>query len=65
MKTKSELPLVLNEPACVLNELISQEKINSVFMEFGSDRAVDEIRIGPTLHSVMVGTKPLSVKSEE
>ena len=57
-------PLVLKKPACVLQEIIPQEKINTVSMGFSQNRAVDEIRIGPTLHSVMVGTKPLAAESE-
>ncbi|MHC4248732.1 MAG: DUF6288 domain-containing protein [Planctomycetota bacterium] len=55
-------PLILKEPACVLKEVIPQEAINSLYMDIDSGRAVDEIRIGPTLNSVMVGTKPLVVK---
>jgi hypothetical protein len=50
-------PLVLDEPACVLNELIAQENIRSISLH--AQVPVDEIRIGPTLHSVMLGTKPL------
>lgn len=57
-------PLVLKEPVCVVEAVIPQGTINSVYI---TDTAggVDEIRIGPTLHSVMIGTKPLVAKSEK
>lgn len=50
-------PLVLDEPACVYKVAFPQNKITKV--QLFSEKFVDEIRIGPTLHSVMVGTKPL------
>lgn len=52
-------PLVLKEPAATYKGMISQETFNSVSMNMDGHRAVDEIRIGTTLHSVMAGTKPL------
>jgi len=51
-------PLVLKDPVCVLTEVSPQEKVGTVYLH--SEVAVDEIRIGPTLHSVMAGTKPLT-----
>ena len=57
-------PMVLKNPACVLEEVIPQEKLNSVFLEFGADNAVDEIRIGPSLNSVFLGTKPMVAQAE-
>jgi hypothetical protein len=33
--------------------------INSIVLYVDSGKVLDEIRIGPTLNSVMVGTKPL------
>lgn len=57
-------PMVLEKPVCVVEDIVSQAKINTVSL---TDLAggVDEIRVGPTLHSVMVGTKPLAGKSEK
>lgn len=54
-------PLVVNEPVCIMKEVIPQAKINTVYL---TDTAggVDEIRIGPTLHSVLLGTRPLPSK---
>ena len=57
-------PLVLDKPACVFEESIPQEKIRSIYLEMGSEQAADEIRIGPTQHSVMLGTKQLAAKVE-
>ncbi len=52
-------PMMLDEPVGVLQETIAQEKLNSVFVEiFDTPRAIDEIRIGTSLSSVMIGTKP-------
>jgi hypothetical protein len=52
-------PMLLEKPACILEEVIAQQTLNSVFLNIDSGAALDEIRIGPTLNSVMVGTKPL------
>ena len=52
-------PLLVEEPVCVLEEVIDQKSINAIRLEMGDKRAVDEIRIGPSLHSVLMGTKPL------
>lgn len=53
-------PLVLKEPVCAFTEVISQEKISTINLH--AEVAVDEIRIGPTLNSLMVGTKPLAAR---
>jgi hypothetical protein len=52
-------PLVLENPASVLEEVIDQRTLDSISLNIDSDRVLDEIRIGPTLKSVMLGTKPL------
>ena len=54
-------PMLLEKPACVLEDIFAQEKISSVYLEVDSEHTADEIRIGSTLHSVMLGTKPLAV----
>ena len=51
-------PLVLEKSVAVSEGSIPQEKIRSVYLH--AESIVDEIRIGPTLHSVMVGTRPLA-----
>jgi len=56
-------PLVLEEPVCVMKEVVDQANLNSVYMN-DTAGALDEIRIGPTLHSVMLGTKPLAGHAE-
>ena len=56
-------PMVLKKPVCVLKEIVPQAEINSVYMR-DTAGGVDEIRIGPTLHSVMLGTKPLDRRPE-
>ena len=57
-------PMVLEKPACVLEDVIPQEKISSVYLDMGSEQTADEIRIGSTQHSVMLGTKPLTITSK-
>lgn len=52
-------PMLLENPVCVLEQPIDQQKLNTLKLYADSDRAVDEVRIGTTLNSVMVGTKPL------
>ena len=54
-------PMVLEKPACVLEDVIPQEKISSLYLDMGNELTADEIRIGSTQHSVMLGTKPLTV----
>ena len=53
-------PMTLKEPVCVLKEVIDQKTICSIYAR--GSATFDEIRIGTTLHSVMMGTKPLAVK---
>jgi len=52
-------PMLLEKPACILEEVIAQQTLDSVFLNIDSGASLDEIRIGPTLNSVMTGTKPL------
>lgn len=55
-------PLVLNKPAAVSKGSVPQEKLMRLYLQ--ANVAVDEIRIGPTMSSVMVGTNPLAASSE-
>ena len=51
-------PMVLNKPAAVMQEVIPQKEIDTIFI--AGNGSLDEIRIGKTLHSVMIGTKAMS-----
>jgi hypothetical protein len=42
-----------------MEEIIAQQTLNAIGLYIYSDKVLDEIRIGPTLNSVMVRTKPL------
>ena len=55
--------LVLKKPVCVMKEVIPQETVGSVCIK--GDVTLDEIRIGPTLHSVMLGTRLRAGESEK
>jgi hypothetical protein len=48
------------EPVSVTKGMIPQEKIQAVVMQVSSETPSDEIRVGPTLHSVMLGTVPMT-----
>jgi hypothetical protein len=52
-------PLFLENPVSVLEQVIPQQTINSIYLNIDSGKMLDEIRIGPTLNSVMMGTEPL------
>lgn len=51
-------PLFLENPVCVLEQTVDQKTMNSIFLGLDSNIMADEIRIGPSLSSVMVGTEP-------
>ena len=48
------------KPVSVTKGVIPQEMINAISLETRGETPLDEIRVGPTRHSVLVGTKPLS-----
>ncbi|MFK7851157.1 MAG: DUF6288 domain-containing protein [Akkermansiaceae bacterium] len=53
-------PMLIDEPVGVLQEVIPQRTLNAIQVEmFDDHRTIDEIRIGTTLPSVMIGTKPM------
>lgn len=52
-------PMVLKEPVCSMREVIDQAKLDTVYIR-DTAGSLDEIRIGSTLHSVLLGTKPLA-----
>ena len=49
-------PMVLNNPACVMQEVVDQKKLDTFYMK-DTAGGVDEIRIGTSMHSVLMGTK--------
>jgi hypothetical protein len=51
--------MLVHKPAAVMQEAIAQEKLNSILLETGENRAFDEIRIGTSPASVMQGTVPM------
>jgi hypothetical protein len=51
----------LDDPVNVTEGTMPQETINALGLSVDGGNPIDEIRIGPTLHSVMLGTKPLPV----
>ena len=52
-------PLFLQKPVCALESVIDQQTLNSVHLYIDTNKELDEIRIGPTRNSVMMGTQPL------
>ena len=52
-------PILLEDPVAVLEEAIDQQTLDTLLIYVDQQQAIDEIRIGPTLNSVMLGTKPL------
>ena len=51
--------MLIEKPAAVLEDLIDQQTINLIDLNIDSGKMLDEIRICPTLNSVMMGTQPL------
>jgi hypothetical protein len=52
------------KPVSVVKGAIPQEMIKAIVINQGSfESPLDEIRVGPTRHSVMVGTKPLTASA--
>ncbi|PXA04411.1 hypothetical protein DDZ13_07725 [Coraliomargarita sinensis] len=54
-------PMLLETPVCVVEEAFDQSALDTLylFVDGVTAETADEIRIGPTLSSVMVGTVPL------
>ena len=50
---------VASQPVSIAEGPIPQEQLSSIVLSFSGKAPIDEIRVGPTQHSVMVGTKPL------
>lgn len=53
-------PMLIDQPASDMKQLIDQEKINAIVIGIAENRAIDEIRIGASAASVMQGTVPLN-----
>ena len=55
-------PLLVEKPAAVATGKVNQKAL--LRLHYNGASNLDEIRIGPTLHSVMAGTKPLAHNAE-
>jgi hypothetical protein len=51
-------PLVITQPISVTRDQVAQQRINTIKINSGT--VWDEVRIGPTLNSVLLGTIPLT-----
>jgi hypothetical protein len=56
---------VASQPVSVVKGPFPQEHLRSIVLDFSGKTPIDEIRVGPTKHSVMVGTKPLGAVTTE
>ena len=52
-------PMLIDEPAIVMREPVDQQKVDSIILNLSEKRAMDEIRIGTSAASVMLGTAPM------
>jgi hypothetical protein len=52
-------PMLIDKPAAVMTMKIDQTKLNAIHLNLPENRAIDEIRIGTNLVSVMQGTAPM------
>lgn len=52
-------PILIEKPVAVLKEAIDQQSIHKLRVHLRSEGGLDELRIGSSLNSVMLGTKPL------
>ena len=52
-------PLLVEKPVAMFEHVIDQQSIERVRILLGGEGGCDELRIGPTLNSVMIGTVPL------
>ena len=53
-------PVLLEKPISVTSKAINQESLNTLYFEYNERFYLDEIRIGPTYESVLLGTVPLA-----
>jgi len=51
-------PVLLKEPISVMKGFVQQADLNGIHLK-GREVIFDEIRVGPTYHSVLMGTKAL------
>jgi len=52
-------PMLVEKPVTMFEHVIDQQSIERVRILLGDEGGCDELRIGPTLNSVMIGTVPL------
>jgi hypothetical protein len=53
-------PILLKKPVSVMNGRIDQEKLDTMYFNYNGNLKLDELRMGPTYESVLLGTVPLS-----
>ena len=51
-------PRVLKEPVTVYRKAVDQAGLTSLLIRGGEHGSLDEIRIGTSMHSVLLGTRP-------
>jgi hypothetical protein len=53
-------PVLLEKPISVMSKTVNQSTLNTLYFEYNDRFYLDEIRIGPTYESVLLGTVPLA-----
>jgi len=53
-------PVLLKQPVSVLSAVVDQKRLDTLYFEYWGDFCLDEIRVGATYHSVLVGTSVYS-----
>ncbi|MDT8390343.1 MAG: DUF6288 domain-containing protein [Lentisphaeria bacterium] len=52
--------VIPQEPVSTVKGIIPQEMINAIVLNMSVEAPLDEIRVGPTMNSVLLGTQPLN-----
>lgn len=55
-------PVLLEEPISVYSAPVSQQDLDSIYFDYGEYFYLDEIRVGPTYASVLLGTRSMSAQ---
>lgn len=53
-------PVLLKQPVSVLSAVVDQKRLDTLYFEYWGEFYLDEIRVGPTYESVLLGTVALS-----
>ena len=60
-----EKPMLLKKPISVITGTIDQSQVDSLYIGLCRQLQMDEIRVGPTYESVLLGTTAISKKSKK